>query len=58
MNRVIAVLIALVFAVRVSALGFPAPVPVLLAFAAVIGGLSWAIGAVLVRDGILQWRPA
>lgn len=37
MSRVIAVLIGLFFAVHVSAPGIPAPVPVLLVFAAVIG---------------------
>jgi hypothetical protein len=57
-NRAAAVLVALFLAVHVSVLGIPAPVAVLLAFAAAIGTLSWAIAAVLVRDGILQWRPA
>lgn len=43
MNRIIAVIIALLAAVHVSVLGIPGPVPVFLAFGAVIGGLVWLI---------------
>ncbi|MGH3246522.1 MAG: hypothetical protein ACRDOI_09955 [Trebonia sp.] len=43
MSRAAAVLTALFFAVHVSVLGVPAPVPVLLVFALVIGALLWMI---------------
>ena len=43
MNRAAAALVALLFAVHESLPGIPAPVPVLLAFAAVIGVLCYGI---------------
>lgn len=63
MNHVIAVILALAAAVHVSvpALGLPAPVPVLLAFAAVIGALCWLIWEAAFRNGAHwsagTWRP-
>lgn len=54
MNRVIAVIAALLAAVHVSvpALGLPAPVPVLMAFAAVITGLCWLIAETAYGSGV------
>jgi hypothetical protein len=56
-NRVIAVILALVAAVHVGvpALGLPAPVPVLLAFAAVIFTLLWLIYEAAFRSQ-MHWR--
>jgi hypothetical protein len=56
-NRLIAVILALLAAVHVSvpAAGLPAPVPVLVAFAAVILGLCWLIWEAACRSG-LYWR--
>ncbi|HZR53615.1 MAG TPA: hypothetical protein VFB06_29425 [Streptosporangiaceae bacterium] len=54
MKRALAVLAALFFAVHVSVLGIPAPVPVLLVFAAVIGGLCRLIW---IASGLrVYWR--
>lgn len=52
MNRVIAVILALLGAVHVSvpAVGMTAPVPVFLAFAAVIGALLWLIWGAAFRS--------
>jgi hypothetical protein len=55
-NRAVAVILALLAAVHVSVLGIPAPVPVLLVFAAVIGALSWSIAAALRCEGVMYWR--
>jgi hypothetical protein len=56
-NRVIAVILALVAAVHVSAPGIPAPAPVLLAFA-VIGGLCWLIWEAAFRTVPVGYRRA
>lgn len=58
MSRIVVVMLGLFFAVHVSipALGLPAPVPVLLAFAAVIGVLCRLIW---VASGLrIEWKAA
>lgn len=54
MNRVIAVILALLGAVHVGipALGLPAPAPVLLAFGGVIFTLVFTISGPIRRDGL------
>lgn len=56
MNRAVALLVALFFAVHISVAGIPAPGPVLLGFAAVIGVLCYGIWT--ASGCRIEWRSA
>lgn len=55
MNRIIAVLAGLFLAIHVSVGPVPAPVPVVLCFAAVIAGLLWLIFEAVFRNTPPHW---